>query len=55
MAKLSALKCGPRMHFFDLQGLYVFWTAGLTTEYSFCGTKPDYYGSLFMIPYYSKG
>ena len=21
----------PRMHFLDLQGLYVFWTAGLTT------------------------
>ena len=24
----------PRMHFLDLQGLYVFWTAGVTTVYS---------------------
>ena len=22
----------PRMHFLDLQGLYAFWTAGLTTD-----------------------
>ena len=24
----------PQMHFLDLQDLYVFWTAGLTTAYS---------------------
>ena len=30
------LRMGPRMHFLDLQGLYVFWTAGVTTvEYDF--------------------
>ena len=29
----------PRMHFLDLQGLYAFWTAGVTTGIGLDGAK----------------
>ena len=29
-AKIACIGMWPQIHFLDLQGLYVFWTAGLT-------------------------
>ena len=31
-AKIACIGMWPRMHFPDLQGLYVFWTTGVMTE-----------------------
>ena len=34
-AKIACIGMWPRMHFLDLQHLYVFWTAGLMTAADF--------------------
>ena len=43
-AKIACTGMCHRMHFLDLQRLYVFWTAGLTTV----GCQDSHYGCLVL-------
>ena len=55
IAKVACIGMWPRMHFLYLQGLYVFWTAGLTTVEQSIGCRVHFIENALFKSYITTG